>query len=86
MTAELGLNLAGVEKVLEMEQQLARAQRRVELLERRAAELQAEIADARAAPRSRPCRPRPLRGEPGSTIVRAEDVRAPRRTIRIERD
>ncbi len=86
MTSELGLNLAGVEKVLEMEQQLARAQRRVELLERRAAELQAEIADLeqrREAVRADLVR---YEAQPGSTIVRAEDVRAPRRTIRIERD
>src|SRR4051794_31386599 len=39
MTSELGLNLAGVERVLEMEQKLERAQRRVEALEGRAAEL-----------------------------------------------
>jgi MerR family transcriptional regulator/heat shock protein HspR len=86
MTSDLGLNLAGVEKVLEMEQQLGRAQRRVELLERRAGELQAEIADLeqrREAVRADLVR---YEAQPGSTIVRAEDVRAPRRTIRIERD
>src|SRR3954454_20996299 len=44
MTNELGLNLAGVERVLEMEQQLARAQRRLEQMQARAAELQREIA------------------------------------------
>jgi MerR family transcriptional regulator, heat shock protein HspR len=33
MTAELGLNLAGVERVLELEAQLARAQRRTEQLQ-----------------------------------------------------
>ena len=38
MTSELGLNLAGVERVLEMEEKLERAQRRVEALEARAAE------------------------------------------------
>ena len=43
MTAELGLNLAGVERVLELEQQLERTRRRVALLERRRAELEAEI-------------------------------------------
>ena len=43
MTVELGLNLAGVEKVLELEQQLARTRRRVAALERRRAELEAEI-------------------------------------------
>ena len=34
MTAELGLNLAGVERVLELEDRLARAQRKIEALER----------------------------------------------------
>jgi MerR family transcriptional regulator/heat shock protein HspR len=43
MTAELGLNLAGVEKVLELEEQLERTRRRVVALERRRDELQAEI-------------------------------------------
>ncbi len=43
MTAELGMNLAGVERVLEMEQQLERMTRRVEQLERRAERLQREM-------------------------------------------
>ena len=43
MTAELGLNLAGVERVLELEQQLELMARRVALLERRAEELDAEV-------------------------------------------
>jgi DNA-binding transcriptional MerR regulator len=34
MTTELGLNLAGVERVLELEEQLERASRRLEALER----------------------------------------------------
>ncbi len=86
MTSELGLNLAGVEKVLEMEEQLSRAQHRVELLERRATELQAEIAGLEQ--RREQVRADLVRYEdPGSAIVRAEDVRRPpRRTIRIERD
>ena len=44
MTTELGLNLAGVERVLELETKLDRAVRRLEALERRSAELEAEIA------------------------------------------
>jgi MerR family transcriptional regulator/heat shock protein HspR len=48
MTTELGLNLAGVERVLELETKLDRAQRRLDALERRSAELQAEI-EAREA-------------------------------------
>jgi MerR family transcriptional regulator/heat shock protein HspR len=48
MTTELGLNLAGVERVLELESKLERAQRRLEALERRSHELQEEI-EAREA-------------------------------------
>ena len=40
---ELGMNLAGVERVFELEEKLERAQRKVTALERRAAELQAEV-------------------------------------------
>jgi MerR family transcriptional regulator/heat shock protein HspR len=43
MTAELGMNLAGVERVLELEQQLESMARKVSTLERRAAELGAEV-------------------------------------------
>jgi MerR family transcriptional regulator/heat shock protein HspR len=43
MTAELGMNLAGVERVLELEQQLESMTRKVAALERRAAELTAEV-------------------------------------------
>jgi MerR family transcriptional regulator/heat shock protein HspR len=43
MTTELGLNLAGVERVLELEAKLERAQRRLDAMERRSSELQAEI-------------------------------------------
>jgi MerR family transcriptional regulator/heat shock protein HspR len=48
MTNELGLNLAGVEQVLEMEEQLERARRKVDALEARAVELQAQIAQLEA--------------------------------------
>jgi MerR family transcriptional regulator, heat shock protein HspR len=43
MTNELGLNLAGVERVLELEAKLERAQAKVDALERRAAELRDEV-------------------------------------------
>lgn len=43
MTTELGLNLAGVERVLELEDKLERLQRKVDALERRSEALQAEI-------------------------------------------
>jgi MerR family transcriptional regulator, heat shock protein HspR len=48
MTTELGMNLAGVERVFELEDKLARLQRKVEALERRSSELEAEIS-ARSA-------------------------------------
>lgn len=44
MTAELGMNLAGVEKVFQLEQQLERMTRRMEQLERRTERLREEIA------------------------------------------
>jgi MerR family transcriptional regulator, heat shock protein HspR len=48
MTTELGMNLAGVERVFELEDKLDRLQHKVELLERRAQVLQAEIAEREA--------------------------------------
>jgi MerR family transcriptional regulator/heat shock protein HspR len=44
MTTELGMNLAGVERVFELEGKLSRLQTKVDALERRASELQEEIA------------------------------------------
>ena len=75
MTAELGLNLAGVEKVLELEQQLERTRRRVALLERRREELEAEIEaleGKREAVKADIVR---YEGETGSQIVRVKDVK-----------
>ncbi|WP_249011352.1 heat shock protein transcriptional repressor HspR [Conexibacter sp. DBS9H8] len=43
MTAELGLNLAGVERVLELEAQLDSMTRKVQALERRAENLKSEV-------------------------------------------
>ena len=43
MTAELGMNLAGVERVFELEEQLASMSRKVAGLEKRARELGAEV-------------------------------------------
>jgi MerR family transcriptional regulator, heat shock protein HspR len=44
MTTELGMNLAGVERVFELEDKLGRLQGKVDTLERRAKALQEEIA------------------------------------------
>jgi MerR family transcriptional regulator/heat shock protein HspR len=43
MTAELGMNLAGVERVFQLEEQLGLMSRKVKALERRAAELTTEV-------------------------------------------
>jgi MerR family transcriptional regulator/heat shock protein HspR len=48
MTTEWGMNLAGVERVFELEEQLDRMQRKVSLLEKRAQILQQEIAKLEA--------------------------------------
>jgi MerR family transcriptional regulator/heat shock protein HspR len=75
MTAELGLNLAGVERVLELEQQLERTRRRVASLERRRAELEAEIEaleGKRAAVKADIVR---YEGAKGSSLVRTKDVK-----------
>jgi MerR family transcriptional regulator/heat shock protein HspR len=44
MTTELGMNLAGVERVFELEDKLARLQRKVDTMERRSEALREEIA------------------------------------------
>ncbi|MGH2943448.1 MAG: heat shock protein transcriptional repressor HspR [Solirubrobacteraceae bacterium] len=75
MTAELGLNLAGVERVLELEEQLERTRRRVAALERRRDELQAEIEALEG--RREQVRAEIVRYErgKGSELVRAKDVK-----------
>ncbi len=85
MTGVLGLNLAGVERVLELEEQLGRMVGRVKALERRAAQLQDEIAcleDRRDEVRADLVR---YEARPGSEIVRASDVRPQRRTVQADR-
>jgi MerR family transcriptional regulator/heat shock protein HspR len=85
MTNELGLNLAGVERVLELEEQLERATRRLESLERRSAQMRAEMeAEMEAVRRSFRAEIVPYRH--GTDIVRASDVQRPPRRIPIERD
>jgi MerR family transcriptional regulator/heat shock protein HspR len=74
MTAELGLNLAGVERVLELEEQLERTRRRVAALERRRGELEAEIEALEG--RREQVRADIVRYEQtGSALVRAKDIK-----------
>ena len=82
MTNDLGLNLAGVERVLELEAKLGRAQARVEALERRAAELKEEVA--RLAEKRDHLRAEVVRYEQcGTDLMRAKDFEAVR--LRVER-
>jgi MerR family transcriptional regulator/heat shock protein HspR len=85
MTSELGLNLAGVERVLELEEQLERASRRLEALERRSAEMRAEMeAEIERVRKSFKAEIVPYKS--GTDLIRAEEVRPARRSIRVERD
>ena len=79
MTAELGMNLAGVERVFELEQQLDSMARRVAALERRAGQLGAEVARLEALRRE--LRAEIVPYERGGALVRCADVapRHPRR-------
>ncbi|MDQ6817638.1 MAG: MerR family transcriptional regulator [Actinomycetota bacterium] len=82
MTARLGMNLAGVERVFELEGQLEQMSRKVGALERRAGQLLAEVARLEQLRRE-------LRAEivpyiKGGALVRAKDLQGqqldPRRT------
>jgi MerR family transcriptional regulator/heat shock protein HspR len=78
MTTELGLNLAGVERVLELESQLERAQRKLEQLEAKSRAMREELqAEMDAVRRSLGVELVPVRHT--TAVVRAEDVRRPPR-------
>ena len=81
LTADVGMNLAGVEKVFELEEQLERAARRVEALERRHAELQAEVA--RLEEIRRELRAEIVPYNRGGELIRAADIKS--YTIPVER-
>jgi MerR family transcriptional regulator, heat shock protein HspR len=74
MTTELGMNLAGVERVFELEAKLSLLQGKVEALERRAASLQEEIARLEEVRRS--VRAEIVRYEaPGTALIPIRHVR-----------
>jgi MerR family transcriptional regulator/heat shock protein HspR len=83
MTNDAGLNLAGVERVLELEEELERAQRKVEALDRRATQLQAEIRELEAL-RDR-VRADIVHVPKAGALVRARDAASPFR-IPVSRD
>ena len=72
MTAELGMNLAGVERVFELEGQLDSMARKVMALERRALELTAEVERLEALRRE--LRAEIVPYERGGEIVRSSDL------------
>jgi MerR family transcriptional regulator, heat shock protein HspR len=86
MTSDHGLNLAGVERVLALEEQLERATRRLEALERRSAQMREEMeAELDRVRRSLKAEIVPYKTS--TDLIRAEEVRPPgRRSIRVERD
>ncbi|TML95669.1 MAG: MerR family transcriptional regulator [Actinobacteria bacterium] len=81
MTAELGMNLAGVERVFELEEELHSMSRKVKALEKRAAELKAEVARLEAMRRE--LRAELVPYEKGGAIVRNADLQ--RFRIRVHR-
>jgi MerR family transcriptional regulator, heat shock protein HspR len=72
MTAELGMNLAGVERVFELEEELESMSRKVAALEKRARELNAEVTRLEALRRE--LRAEIVPYERGGEIVRHRDV------------
>jgi len=81
MTTEFGLNLAGVEKVMELELKLERAIAKVEALERRAAELREEVAGLEA--KRDEVKTDIVRYAHSRELARTEDVRPIK--LRVER-
>jgi MerR family transcriptional regulator/heat shock protein HspR len=83
MTNELGLNLAGVERVLALEEELERASRRLEALERRSREMREEMeAEVERVRRSFKAELVPYRAS--TDLVRARDAAPARHRIRVE--
>ena len=72
MTAELGMNLAGVERVFELEEELEAMTRKVLMLERRARELRAEVE--RLEQLRRELRAEIVPYERGGELVRLADL------------
>jgi MerR family transcriptional regulator, heat shock protein HspR len=85
LTSELGMNLAGVEKVFELEQELERMRDRMRRMERQAERIQQEMAEEIERVR------KSFRAElvpyqpPGSALIPARDARAPGVRIPIQR-
>ena len=81
MTAELGMNLAGVERVFELEQELESMSRKVAALEKRAVELKTEVERLESLRRELRAEIVPYSG--GGELVRRADMQ--RFKIPVER-
>jgi MerR family transcriptional regulator/heat shock protein HspR len=85
LTTEMGMNLAGVERVFALEEEMSRMRRRMEAMERRAErmreELTAEIDRVRRSFKRELVRYEP----PGQALVPARESRDAGVRIRIER-
>jgi MerR family transcriptional regulator/heat shock protein HspR len=81
MTAELGMNLAGVERVFELEEKLELMARKVVAMERRASELKAEVERLDAIRRE--LRAEIVPYERGGQLIRTADLKTFK--IHIER-
>src|SRR5579859_73579 len=79
MTAELGMNLAGVERVFELEEQLEALRRRIKALEKREAQLSREVE--RLEQLRRELRADIVPYMKGGEIVRAADLKSVKITI-----
>src|SRR5947207_8984572 len=82
MTAEMGMNLAGVERVLALEDQLQRMSRRFEAMERRAEEMRAEMEERIERVR-REFRAELVPYRASTELVRTSDL--PRVRVQVER-
>jgi MerR family transcriptional regulator/heat shock protein HspR len=75
MTTELGMNLAGVERVFELEDKLSRLQRKVEAMEGRARQLQEEIERLEEVRRSVKAEIVRYEAAPGTALIPIRHVR-----------
>ena len=85
LTSELGMNLAGVEKVFELEQEIDRMRRRMRSLEKQAAKLEQAMAEELDRVRRSFKYELVPYEEPGSALVPAKDLRVAGVRIPISR-
>jgi MerR family transcriptional regulator/heat shock protein HspR len=78
LTSEMGMNLAGVERVFELEEELGRMQRRMKQLETEADLMQQQLADEIERVKKSFKRELVRYEAPGSALVPARDLRAVR--------